>query len=164
MVSMCLLVFCEIPLYSFTYDPYEKNFLKSCRFAQVCRQKFPPSICRFPQCRFTEICWQKFPPFAEFLKSVTADLLKSAGRNSPPVCRFPQFCHCRFTEFCWQKFPPPVCRFPQICHFKSAAKDIYTKDLLSMRVTILFPDVEVLHSITKSMAILSNSLSGISVI
>ena len=28
----------------------------------------------------------------------------------------------------------------------------------------LFPDVEVLHSVTKSMAILSNGLSGISVI
>ena len=55
------------------------------------------------------------PQFADFLKSVTADLLKSSGRNVPPVCRFPQICHCRFTENLQAEIPL-VCRFPQICH------------------------------------------------
>ena len=47
------------------------------------------------------------PQFADFLKSTTADLPKSAGRN-PPICRFPQICHFRSTEICMQKFPPSL--------------------------------------------------------
>ena len=47
-----------------------------------------------------------------------ADLLKSVGRNTPP---------CRFAQICWQKYPPPP-----------TGRDIYTKDLLPARVTILF--------------------------
>ena len=62
-----------------------------CRFTEICRQKSPPPVCRFPQichCRFTENLQAENPPFADFFKSATADLLKSAGRNSPPICRF----------------------------------------------------------------------------
>ena len=50
------------------------------------------------------------PQFADFLKSVTADLLKSSGRN-PPVCRFPQICHCRLTENLQAEIPPQFADF-----------------------------------------------------
>ena len=62
------------------------------------------------------------PLFADFFKSATADLPKSAGRNPPSICRFPQICHCRFTEICRQKLPPPVCRFTEICRQKFPPK------------------------------------------
>ena len=45
------------------------------------------------------------PQFADFLKSATVDFLKSAGRNFPPVCRFPQICH--LTENLQAEIPPP---------------------------------------------------------
>ena len=60
-----LLVFRERPLYSFGYDPYEKN------------------------------------------SSNRADLLKSACKTPPQVCRFSQICHWTATYMCLQKFPPP---------------------------------------------------------
>ena len=58
--------------------------------------------------QIVQICWNllaEIPPFADFLKSATADLLKSAGRIPPPFAYFLKFCHCRFAENCWQKSP-----------------------------------------------------------
>ena len=86
---------------------------KFAQIMQICwnlQAEFPPSL-QITSNLPLQIYWNllvEIPPhFAYFLKSATADLLKSAGRNSSPVCRFPQICHCRFTEICWQKFPPP---------------------------------------------------------
>ena len=109
-----LLVFHERPLYSFSYDPYEKKNCSNCAdlLKSACR-KSPPSF------------------QMHVLKSATGQLLTCACRNSPPpVCRFSKIfqdsylhvlaeipppglqiflksaTHCRFTEIFMQKLPP----------------------------------------------------------
>ena len=81
--------------------PQFADFCKSathCRFTEICMQRFPPQFADFlksaTHCRFTEICMQRSSHLQIFSNQpLTADLLKSAWRDPPRVCRFSQISH-----------------------------------------------------------------------
>ena len=106
-----------------------RNKTSGCKLAQNWHSCFSQST--FP------LMWNLFFVYWSFVKDLCihsamiltkkicsnrADLLKSACRKSPPVCRFSQICHWTFVDVCLQKSPPPVCGFSQICHWTFTKK------------------------------------------
>ena len=129
-LQICSNLLSEIP------PPTFADLLQIC--CQICWQKNTPHLWRFAEplydsksavrntthlYRFAQICWQKYPhpTCAGFLKSVTANLLKSTNRNTPS----PNFAD--LLKSGWQKYPH-LCRFAETFHWKFA--QIYQAEIL----------------------------------
>ena len=100
--------------------------------AEIPPPQFGDFFSNLPLCRFTEICMQKVPPcsleiFSEIYHS--ADLLKSACRNSPPSLEiFLKSATLQIYQNLHVEIPPPSLEiFSQICHsadlLKSACRN-----------------------------------------